>query len=149
MIRLLENSDLKTSAQIKSVFQISYAVEAELLKADNFPPLQRKLESYQKSDNQFFGFFIDEELAGVVEVDDKNDFTHIQSLVVHPNFFRQGVGRKLVVFVFKSFDSELFTVETGVQNLPATELYKKLGFKEVTQWETDHGVRKIRFERNI
>ena len=149
MIRLLENSDLKTSAQIKSVFQISYAVEAELLKAQNFPPLQRELESYQKSDNQFFGFFIDQELAGIVEVDDKNDFTHIQSLVVHPKFFRQGVGRKLVAFVFNTYDSELFTVETGVQNLPATELYKKLGFKEVHQWETDHGVRKIRFERNI
>ena len=149
MIRLLENSDLKTSAQIKSVFQISYAVEAELLKAQNFPPLQRELESYQKSDNQFFGFFIDQELAGIVEVDDKNDFTHIQSLVVHPKFFRQGVGRKLVVFVFNSYDSNLFIVETGVQNLPATELYKKLGFHEVHQWETDHGVRKIRFERNI
>ena len=40
-------------------------------------------------------------------------------------------------------------VETGVENEPAILLYKKFGFKEVKQWDTDHGIRKIRLERNI
>lgn len=37
----------------------------------------------------------------------------------------------------------------GVNNQPATELYKKLGFKEVKQRDTDFGIRKALFERRI
>jgi len=28
-------------------------------------------------------------------------------------------------------------------------LYKKFDFKEVKQWNTNHGIRKIKFERRI
>jgi hypothetical protein len=50
-------------------------------------------------------------------------------------------------FILKTFESNRFTVETGLMNMPATKLYKKFNFKEVAQWDTDHGVRKIKFER--
>ena len=76
-----------------------------------------------------------------------DSFTHIQSLVVSPKFFRQGVAQKLMEFVLESCDSKLFTVETGLENRPATELYRKFGFVEVKQWDTGHGVRKIKFEK--
>ena len=70
-------------------------------------------------------------------------------MVVAPKFFRQGIASQLLEFVFDTFDSNVFMVETGVANDPATTLYKKFGFKEVKQWDTDHGVRKVKFERNI
>ena len=70
-------------------------------------------------------------------------------MVVDPVFFRQGIARKLMEYVFNTFDSKLFVVETGLENGPATKLYKKFDFKEVKQWNTDHGVRKIQFERII
>ena len=95
----------------------------------------------------FFGFQKKGELAGVVEIEHNHTFTKIQSLVVNPIFFRQGIAKNLIEFVFRTFDSNLFFVETGVENRPATELYKKFDFKEVKQWDTDHGVRKIKFER--
>ncbi|WP_306424023.1 GNAT family N-acetyltransferase [Patiriisocius marinus] len=78
-----------------------------------------------------------------------NEFTHINSLVVDPRFFRQGIAKKMMEFVFETFDSKLFIVETGLENGPATQLYKKFGFKEVKQWDTDHGIRKIKFERRF
>jgi ribosomal protein S18 acetylase RimI-like enzyme len=84
-----------------------------------------------------------------VEIDQTADAIHIQSLVVHPRFFRQGIGMQLMEFVLKEFENEMFTVETGVDNGPATALYLKLGFFEVRQWDTDHGVRKIRFEKKV
>ena len=40
-------------------------------------------------------------------------------------------------------------VETGVDNEPVIKLYKKLGFKEVKQWDTDFGIRKVLFEKSI
>lgn len=149
MIEKLQNNNLEISNQIHSVFQLSYAVEAKLLNATDFPPLKRPLESYLKSDNMFFGYLENTKLVGIIEIEFNNECTDINSLVVNPNFFRRGIARKLLEFVFNRFDSELFIVETGVNNKPATELYKNLGFKEVKQWDTDFGIRKILFERRI
>ena len=88
-----------------------------------------------------------EDIAGVIEIDHNNDSTLIRSLVVDPTFFRQGIAKKLMKFVLNTFDSKLFVVETGLDNGPATKLYEQFGFIEVKQWDTNHGVRKIKFER--
>ncbi|MDG1329553.1 MAG: N-acetyltransferase [Flavobacteriaceae bacterium] len=149
MIKRLKNNDLEIAKKIRSVFQLSYKVEANILNATDFPPLKRPLENYVNSNTAFFGYLKNQKLAGVIEIEHNNNFTHINSLVVDPVFFRQGIARKLMEYVFNTFDSKLFVVETGLENGPATKLYKKFDFKEVKQWNTDHGVRKIQFERII
>jgi ribosomal protein S18 acetylase RimI-like enzyme len=147
MIKKLQHKDEDIARKIHSIFQVSYAVEAKLLNAVDFPPLKRKVEAFLECDTVFFGFLKNNELAGAIEIDESNTSIHIQSLVVAPKSFRQGIGRELTEFILNSFDSKLFTVETGVKNEPAIKLYKKLGFIEVKQWNTDHGVRKVRFEK--
>ena len=67
---------------------------------------------------------------------------------MHPNYFRQGIAGVLMKFVLKTFKSNLLVVETGLENGPATNLYEKLGFIEVHQWDRNHGIRKIRFEKH-
>ena len=52
----LKNNKIEVSKQIRSLFQLSYAVEAKLLDATDFPPLRQTLDSYLKSDNLFFGY---------------------------------------------------------------------------------------------
>lgn len=143
MIKKLQHKDLDTSRQIYSLFQLSYTVEAELLGANDFPPLKRPLESYLKSRNDFYGYYANNEIAGVIEIELTVNHVSINSLVVKPIFFRRGIGRKLLEFIFNRFDSKSFIVETGVQNKPAIQLYKKLGFKEIKQWNTDFGIRKV------
>lgn len=149
MIERLKNNDLEISKKIRSVFQLSYKVEAKILNATDFPPLKRSLENYVNSNTAFFGYLKNRELVGVIEIEHNNNFTHINSLVVNPCFFRQGIARKLMEYVINTFDSKLFVVETGLENRPATKLYKKFDFKEVKQWNTDHGIRKIKFERRL
>ena len=149
MIQKLQNDNIEMAKQIRSVFQLSYRVEAKLLKAVDFPPLKRPLEGYLNSNTLFYGNFKNKELAGVIEINDNKDYTYINSLVVDPKFFRQGIANQLMEFLFKTFASNHFFVETGLNNTPATTLYKKFGFKEIKQWDTDHGVRKIKFERTI
>jgi|MGYP000004630738 ribosomal protein S18 acetylase RimI-like enzyme len=146
MIKKLQHTNLEIAREMRAVFQVSYAVEAQLLNAVNFPPLQRPLKNYVESNTTFFGYYKNQELAGVVEISHQKTATHINSLVVAPKFFRQGVAKQLMEFVLTNFDSEIFTVETGLQNKPASKLYQKFNFKEVKQWDTDHGVRKIRFK---
>lgn len=151
MIERLQNKDVAIAEKIRTVFQVSYKVEAELLKAIDFPPLKRPLEDYVNSTNAFFGYVIDNQLAAVIEIIKTSSYTHIRSLVVDPAFFRQGIASKLMAFTLNTFDSNLFIVETGLDNGPATDLYKKFHFKEIQQWDTDHGIRKIKLEflRNI
>lgn len=149
MIEKLKNNELEIAEQIRAVFQISYKVEAKLLAAVNFPPLQRPLEKYRESNTEFYGYTKDGELTGVVEIDANKDYILIRSLVIHPIFFRQGIAGKLIEFVFDTFDSNLFVVETGLANGPATKLYKKFGFIEVQQWDTEFGIRKVKFEKKI
>lgn len=146
MIEKLRNSDLKIAEKMHLIFQALYKIEAELLNAIDFPPLKRTIDDYMKSNSDFFGYMKNGELAGVVEIIHNNSYTHIRSLVVNPAFFRQGIAQKLMEFILNTFDSNLFVVETGFENEPASKLYKKFNFKEVKQWNTDHRVRKIKFE---
>ncbi len=146
MIKKLDHINLAIATKMRIVFQESYAIEAKLLNAINFPPLQRPLQSYIESTTTFFGYHIKDEIVGIIEVSPKEKTTHINSLVVSPHFFRQGIGRQLMKYVLKNFSSKIFTVETGLENIPASKLYTSFHFKEVKQWDTDHGVRKIRFE---
>lgn len=124
----------------------SYAIEAKLLKAKDFPPLKRPLDAYINTTGVFFGHHDEANaLTAVMELKITSAQVHIQSLVVHPDHFRKGIGTKLMQYVFDSYQSDEYLVETGVDNAPACLLYKKHGFQEVHQWDTDHGVRKIRF----
>ena len=147
MIQKLDPSQPVIAQKIWTVFQVSYAVEAKLLNAINFPPLQRTVEDFLSSKTVFYGFMQDYELAAVVEIAANPAMTHIQSLVVDPVFFRQGIAGKLIDFVFNTFHAPIFMVETGLANEPAKRLYLKYGFEEVAVWDTSHGIRKIRFER--
>lgn len=149
MIQKLDHTSINIAEKIRSVFQVSYAVEADLLKAIDFPPLKRSLANFLKSETHFYGYFQDDELAAVVEIKSENSNTHIQSLVVDLYYFRQGIGEKLVLFIFKTYNTTTFSVETGLANLPAISLYKKFGFIETKQWDTDHDIRKIRFEKHM
>lgn len=149
MIKRLEHSKPEVAKQIREVFQVSYAVEAELLKATYFPPLHRELADYIDTETLFYGYFEGTALVAVVEVRESKEYTHIQSLVVHPEHFRKGIGKKLCSHVMNKHTSEVFMVETGVANAPACQLYLALGFEKVSEWDTEYGIRKIRFLKKI
>ena len=147
MITQLNQKDREMAMKMKRVFQASYAVEAELLKAKHFPPLNRPLSSYMDADTAFYGFHEGADLAAVIEVREENDSTHIHSLVVDPAFFRRGIASKLLKFLLQNFDSKMFTVETGAANEPAITLYERFGFTHVKTWMTDVGIEKVAFEK--
>lgn len=149
MIIKLNNQDKQLAKQLQKVFQASYTIEAKILKAVDFPPLNRTLDQYIKTDTEFFAYWKGNEIAGAIEIKQTKDSIHIQSLVVHPFFFRQGIAGKLLNHVFTHFKTSMFTVETGSANNPAIKLYENYGFIETQQYDTSHGIRKIRLEKII
>jgi len=149
MIEKLLNANEETANEIHSLFQKSYKIEGELLGATDFPPLKRPIKDYIKTRNEFFGYKKNGELAGIIEISDQRNYTDIFSLVVDPQFFRQGIATALIGFTISTFESNLYVVETGVDNLPACNLYRKFGFQEVKQWDTKFGIRKVAFELEL
>ena len=103
MIKRLQNNALEIANEIYTVFQLSYTVEAKLINANDFPPLNRPIEHYQKSSTIFFGYYVDTDLAGIIEIKSNNECTAICSLVVLPRFFRRGIAKSLLDYVFKDF----------------------------------------------
>ena len=127
MVIKINNKETKIAEEIRAIFQASYAVEAEILKAVDFPPLKRTVSQFVNSNSEFYAFSIIKNIAGIIEIDSHDDLTHIQSLVVDPKYFRKGIGRKLVQFTLDTYKSKLFTVETGTDNQAAIKLYENLG----------------------
>ena len=146
MIKQLEQSKTKVASEIHRVFQASYAVEAQLLKAHYFPPLHRTIIDFEKSKNEFWAYFDQEAIVAVAEIKIELSFIHIQSLVVLPSHFRKGIAGKMILHVFKCYERKSYIVETGLANIPAIRLYQKYGFNEILQYDTKFGIRKLRLE---
>ena len=147
MIEKIDNKRNQIALEIRRIFQASYAIEAKMLKAIDFPPLKRTISQFIDSNSEFYAYYMKQNIAGLIEISSNQSITHIQSLVVYPKYFRQGIGKKLVMFVLDTYTSTDFTVETGIDNHPAIKLYISLGFEEQSQWDTDHGVTKVRFKK--
>jgi len=145
MIKLLTHTDPLMAQLIYQIFQVSYAVEADLLGSKNFPPLQRTVNDIEQSTTSFYGYWTNDKLTGVIEIRSNQIKTHICSLTVHPNYFRQGIAIKLLEFTMKSYPSALYTVETGLGNAPAVILYENFGFIRQKTFMTDAGIEKVAF----
>ena len=147
MIFKLDHTKNKNAHIIKDLFYASYTVEAKILGVTYFPPLSRTISQFISSNSFFYAYCVNNNIVGLIEVNSKHDVVHIQSLVVDPEYFRQGIARKLIHFIFNMYKFSSFTVDTGVKNYPAVSLYLNLGFEESERWDTDHGVRKVKFKR--
>lgn len=61
------------------------------------------------------------------------DEAHIATLATHPDFRRQGIARKLLIFSLQSMMSEgalTSVLEVREGNAAAQEMYRKFGFEE-------------------
>ena len=148
MIKKINNKDIEISKKIYNIFQKSYKIEAKILNVSKFPPLERSIENIINSDTLFFGFFIKKKIVSIIETENNFQSIHIQSLVVCPNYFRQGIGKKMINQIIKDASKNI-TVETGLNNHPARSLYEFLGFKKNRIYKARYGIKKIRYELKI
>ena len=148
MIQRIEHRVREEANEIRRIFQISYKIEAQLLGAKNFPPLERPISAFEHCANEFFGFYEEEKLIAVIEMKKEENAMHIQSLVVDPSHFRKGIARKLITFILNHFDSHQFTVETGENNPPARKLYEGFGFHLVKTYVAAENITKVRYHRS-
>ena len=68
MIKKLDNSQQDVAWQIYTVFQASYAVEAQLIGTKNFPPLLRCAKDILNSKADFYAVSEQTNLAAIFEI---------------------------------------------------------------------------------
>ena len=143
---MLNNKDSNIAIGMYLVFQKAYTVEANIIGVKDFPPLERNVDRIMSSDNDFYGYCQNEEYAGIIEIVNNSNQIYIDSLVVHPKYFRKGIGQQLVQHIIDLNNTAVITVETAVANLPAIKLYQKMNFKEIGKWTTSESIDKVKFE---
>ena len=76
---------------------------------------------------------IDGKIVGMIVAWLLVDEAHIATLATHPDFRRQGIARKLLIFSLQSMMSEgalTSVLEVRESNAAAQEMYRKFGFEE-------------------
>ena len=151
MIEQIDNTNPYFARKIYEIFQASYPVEANLIGVElaDFPPMQRTQDDFLQSDTSFYAKYEGDEVVAVMELRFKTDALHIQSLVVHPEHFRKGIGAELIDFSFRSYPVSCYTVETGAANDPAIALYEKMGFEITETYMTAVGIEKVKMKKQL
>ncbi|SCG84373.1 UPF0157 protein [Proteiniborus sp. DW1] len=148
MIRRLDLNDIVTAEAVLDLQKASYKVEAEILNFYEIPPLKDTIKSLQECDEIFYGYYINDVLAGIISYKVIEDILDIHRVAVHPRFFRMGIAGRLISFVEKIHRNiNKLVVCTGAKNLPAVNLYLKNGYKKVKDIEISEGIYISEFEK--
>lgn len=115
-------------AEVFELQKKSYKIEADLIGTEEIPPLKETFEQLQGCGETFIGCYIDGRLAGAVSYIKEGKVLDIHRMMVHPDFFRRGIAKKLIAQLENIRYSEML-VSTGAANTPAVGLYEKLGFE--------------------
>ena len=150
MIRRLDLSSEVEAAELLALQKTSYTVEAELIGSSDIPPLKETLWNLMHCGETFYGYFEKERLVGVISYKKEGGVLDIHRLVVHPDHFRQGIGRSLVLHLENvEGTAGKIVVSTGAKNYPAKKLYLGLGFRETARAEVAPALYVSFFEKKL
>jgi GNAT superfamily N-acetyltransferase len=134
-ISKIDHTAPQVSEDIRQLMVASYTIEARLIGATHFPPLQRTAEDIRSALARFFGCTEDGDLVAVAEVETaEHGGLHIGGFVVHPRAFRRGIGSRLLSHVLQSSGGARVTVSTAERNRPAISMYEMHGFTIARRW---------------
>jgi N-acetylglutamate synthase-like GNAT family acetyltransferase len=145
VIQKVDKNNLKLAKELYRLQIDSYSIEAQVIGSSQIPPLKESFEVFLKSLQVVWMFSNENIVNGAVFVELSEDETTISKLIVSPTFFRKGVGRNLVEHVLASFRDKDIKVATASKNIPARQLYEKLGFRQVYQQMTPEGIEIVHY----
>ncbi|MBE6066927.1 MAG: GNAT family N-acetyltransferase [Clostridium lundense] len=148
MLKKLALTNIKIAESVLQLQIASYKIEAELIGSHEIPPLKDTLDSLTKCDEIFYGYFINDILAGIISYKINANILDIHRVAVHPCFFKRGIAGKMISFIEKIQDTiDKVVVCTGKENLPAVNLYLKNGYQKVKDIEVSKRIYLTEFEK--
>ncbi|WP_042355675.1 GNAT family N-acetyltransferase [Bacillus rubiinfantis] len=149
MITKMEITNPQLAAAVLQVQFQAYRVEAQLINCDNIPPLKDTVKTLQQCGEQFYGYYLNNELTGIISFKNENDVIDIHRLFVHPNYFKKGIAQSLLDFIqHNETGFKKIIVTTASRNLPAINLYLKKGFSKARDIQVSNHLSLTLFEKN-
>ncbi|MDF2890422.1 MAG: N-acetyltransferase [Clostridia bacterium] len=149
LIKLLDNKNIEVAEQIIKLQKASYQVEAEIIGFIQIPPLLENPEDIINSEETYYGYFVEQDLAGIISYSIEADVLDICKVAVHPDFFKRGIATQLIRLVEQTEGINKILVFTGLKNSPAVTLYTALGFIKMHEREVAKGVFIVSFEKQL
>lgn len=150
MIIKLDISNIDTISKILDIQKKSYKVEADIIGFYDIPTLKDTINTIKESNEIFYGYYIDNELSGIISYKILSQTLDIHRLAINPKFFRKGIANKLISFI-QEYNSDInkIIVSTGKDNKPAIELYIKNGFVKLKDLKINDSLIISCFEKKI
>lgn len=130
---MIERAGVEDAEAILTMQKESYVSQAEIYNDYSLLPLVETLEETKKDIEKriILKALVEGRIVGAVRVLVEGDTCYIGKLCVHPDFQKQGIGRKLIYEVEKTFTSaKRFELFAGTKSLDNIRLYEKLGYKK-------------------
>ncbi|MEL7534278.1 MAG: GNAT family N-acetyltransferase [Bacteroidota bacterium] len=143
-IETLAHKEAHQAQAIWRLRQQSYQIEADLIEVADFPPLSRTWQEIAASPRLFVGCRFAERLVALAEYSIEHGILEISSLIVSPDYFRQGYADRLMAYLLALAAWTEAIVDTAQANQPAIGLYQKWGFVETNRWLPEHGIPLVR-----
>ena len=130
----IARADLDKAGEILELQKLAYQSEAALYDDWSIPPLIQTLEDIQQEfkSKVFLTASCQGRIVGSVRAFMDGDTCLIGRLIVHPDFQRRGIGRRLMERIESHFFTagrfELFTGDRSKNNI---RFYRKLGYREI------------------
>ncbi|MCM2678000.1 GNAT family N-acetyltransferase [Alkalicoccobacillus plakortidis] len=148
MIKEIEIDLAEMATKVWELQMLSYQVEADIIGVQDFPPLRERAQDIQQSEEIFYGYYQNKDLAGVISIDWNERIIHITRLMIHPDYFRKGIATQLLTFVSSlNQQTRMIKVSTALNNEQAVRAYLKQGFKQKTKTYMPEGLWIVSFEK--
>lgn len=137
-------------AELNQVYKVqiaAYAVEAQVIGAETFPPLHGTIQELHDSRDEAYVYLIDDLVVGAIFLEMTASSVLISKLIVMPDFFRRGIARSLISFGLALYPETDFEVGTGSANFPALTLYRSFGFRIVEERILEENIQISRMHR--
>lgn len=142
--------DAEAAEEVWALQHAAYRVEADLIGVADLPPLQDTVESLRQSQETFIGLRGAEgELLGVIAYEQEQEGRYtICRVMVNPDYFRQGVGSRLLTHLLDAFPGVHWSVTAEARNLPALALYERAGFARTGAFQPAPDITLVQLERD-
>lgn len=148
MIEKLNLQDTEIAKCVLELQLVSYEIEADIIGFHEIPPLKDTIDSLKECGEIFYGYYINNVLAGIISYKIIETVLDIHRVAIHPLFFRKGIAGKLINFIEGlEINIRKVIVCTGKDNLPAVTLYLKNGYKNIKDFEISKGIYMTEFEK--
>ncbi len=149
MISTVDPRDPLIAAQLYSLQQQAYSLEALLIGCPEFPPLRESLEELSRSPDSFIAFISEGQLLGALSFSVSGNEVTLTRLIVRPRHFRRGIATALISDLEQRVQPAVtLLVSTAEANIPAVTLYKRLGFRVCSTSSSTEGIRLVHLSRS-